>query len=234
VTWPLTGRGPLVLCYHATSASWEHLLSVPPENLLRQLRALVRWYRPIAAGEVLSADPRALHVTFDDAYRSVATVIPSLRTLGVPVTVFVCSNYAAGGMPLDVPELALEAATRPSELATMEWDELRALAEDGVEIASHTASHAHLTRLGDTELRFELTESRDRIENELQRECRFLAYPYGEEDKRVRTAARKAGYTAAFALQGGSSQADPFAIPRLGIWRQDYLLRIVAKLAFAR
>jgi peptidoglycan/xylan/chitin deacetylase (PgdA/CDA1 family) len=230
-----TGRfGPLVLCYHAASDGWEHKLSVPPAALERQLGLLLAWYRPVPADGLLTSGRRALHVTFDDAYRSIDAVLPALRRRGVPATVFACSGYADDGRPLDVPELADEVAAQPAELATMGWDELRALADDGVEIGSHTVSHPHLPRLDDAELRRELTESREHIADELRRPCRYLAYPFGDEGGRVRAAARAAGYEAAFSLPGAASPVDAFGIPRLGVWRKDHLPRLLAKVAFAR
>ena len=124
-----------------------------------------------------------------------------------------------------MPELANEASAHPDELATMSWGELSGLAERGVEVGSHTKTHAHLRRLSDHELREELEESRQRVEDVLGRRCRFLAFPYGEHDERVRAAARGAGYAAAFALPGRPRPWDAFALPRVGIWRQTGLAR---------
>jgi peptidoglycan/xylan/chitin deacetylase (PgdA/CDA1 family) len=164
---------------------------------------------------------RVLHVTFDDAFASVLQVLPALERLGVPVTIFACSDYARDGRPLDVPELSRDAAALPDELATMDWEALRALADRGVEIGSHTSTHPHLTRLSDRELELELRESRTALEAEVGRHCRFLAYPYGEEDGRVRAAARAAGYEAAFALQSDERDVDVFALPRVALFRSD-------------
>lgn len=211
---------PLVLCYHAASATWPYRLSLPPEVIERQVaRLLRRRRRPATAAEVLDGRGRLLHVTFDDAYRSVSDVLPALRRLGVPVTIFACSDYGDGG-PLAIAELAAEAGRHAEELRTMTWDELRACAEDGVEVGSHTRSHAHLTQLGDSELRDELEESRSRIEAELGRPCRFFAYPYGEWDGRVAVAVRAAGYEAAFALLDGVP-GDRFSIPRSDLYPKD-------------
>ena len=184
-------------------------------------RLLARGYRPGTAADALAGDQRVLHVTFDDAFTSVVEALPALERLGVPVTVFACSQYARDGRPFDVPELARDAAALPAELATMDWGELRGLAERGVEIGSHTRTHPHLTRLSDEELELELRESRDVIEAELGRPCPFFAYPYGEEDARVRRAVQAAGYKAAFAIQSDERDFDPYALPRVALFRSD-------------
>lgn len=221
---------PLVLCYHAVSSNWRHGLSVELAELERQLETfLAQGYRPAGVDEVLGGAGKLIHVTFDDAYRSVASALPVLDRLGVAASVFACAGYADEGRPLDVPELAEQARRYPGELATMDWAGLRRLAEQGVEVGSHTVSHPHLTELSDARLADELRESRRRIAAELGRPCRLLAYPYGEQDERVRAAARAAGYEAAFALPGRVRTPDRFALPRVGIWRKDTALRVRLK-----
>jgi peptidoglycan/xylan/chitin deacetylase (PgdA/CDA1 family) len=229
----MTVRSPLVLCYHATSETWEHSLSIPPAMVARQLSWLLRLYRPASLADVLAGARGSVHVTFDDAFRSITGVVPTLRELGMPATVFACSEYADDGKPLAVPELADEARAHPAELATMAWDDLRELAEAGIEVGSHTVTHAHLVDLPDTELERELRESRVRIEDELGAPCRYLAYPFGESDRRVRAAATAAGYRAAFALRA-DRRRDTFAFPRLGLWRHDRIRRGMAKVALRR
>jgi len=228
----LASRGrPLVLCYHAVSETWADPLAVRPAVLERQVRTLIwRGYRPVRAAETLSGHGRLLHVTFDDAYRSIMGAIPRLDQLGVPSTVFACASYADDGRPLDVPELLTEVEANPEELATMDWDHLRGLVERQVEIGSHTLTHPHLTELSDSELNEELRTSRERLEDKLGRPCRFLAYPYGEHDARVRAAARLAGYEAAFALPGREGDPiDLYEVPRVGIWRKDGDFRATLK-----
>jgi peptidoglycan/xylan/chitin deacetylase (PgdA/CDA1 family) len=197
---------PVVLCYHAVSPTWEHRLSIQPDLLLRQVRLIAR-FRPVRA-------------TFDDAFRSAARVLPALERLDVPVTVFVCSRFARAGSPLAIPELA---GDDPQELETMSWDDLLQLAERGIGIGSHTVSHAHLTRVGDGELRRELVESKEEIETELGRRCPELAYPYGEHDDRVRSSTRRAGYDRAYALWSPST--DSYASPRLDLYRRHTPVR---------
>ena len=226
----------LVLCYHAVSDGWSHELSVPPAAFERQLRSLRRrGFRGVAAETALDGDRRGLHVTFDDAFRSVANALPILERLNVPATVFACAAYADEGRPLDVPELAAEALAHPEELATMDWDGLRSLVERGVEIGSHTVSHPHLPRLSEAEIREELADSRARLEDGLGRPCNILAYPYGEHDDRVRVAARKAGYAAAFALANTALKPrDPFALSRVDLYRKDNRLSTILKTSLLR
>jgi peptidoglycan/xylan/chitin deacetylase (PgdA/CDA1 family) len=220
----------LVLCYHAVSETWADPLAVRPASLEKQVRSLLwRGFRPVGAAEALSNPGRLFHVTFDDAYRSAGAVVPLLDRLGVRATVFACTDYAEDGRPLDIPELRVEAETHPEELATMGWDELREIAERKVEVGSHTRTHAHLTDLSESELRQEVRGSRERLEDELGVRCRFLAYPYGEQDSRVRAAARAAGYAAAFALPGPEGPMDLYEVPRIAIWRKDGLVRATLK-----
>jgi peptidoglycan/xylan/chitin deacetylase (PgdA/CDA1 family) len=200
-----------VLCYHAVSPTWEHRLSIPPDLLVRQVRLLARF--------------RRLRASFDDAFRSAATVFPVLEELGVPIQIFVCTGYTHQGAPLAIPELA---GDDPEQLATMTWDELRAHAERGVAIGSHGVSHAHLSGLSDEELRRELVDSKEQIEQELGRECPELAYPYGEHDERVRQQARAAGYERAYGLQERGN--DRYALPRLDLYRRHSPVRTLLKL----
>jgi peptidoglycan/xylan/chitin deacetylase (PgdA/CDA1 family) len=216
----------LVLCYHAVSDSWVDELAVPARLLEAHVTSLLgRGYRGVTAREALAGRGRSLHVTFDDAYKSVEEGLAVLERLRIPATVFACSGYAENGRPLDVPELAEEALAHPQEMATMNWEELRGLAERGVEIGSHTITHPHLTRLSDAELSRELQDSRSRIEDELGRACPLLAYPYGDNDARVRDTARRIGYAAAFALRETFAPADDFALPRVDLYRKDTPLR---------
>lgn len=218
---------PLVLCYHAVSDTWEHALSVPVEALEAQLQLLLRrGYKPVTAAEVVSGSGKLLHVTFDDAFTSVWNAVPILEQLRVPATVFACSGYADDPRPLGVPELADELHARAEELRTMSWDELRRLEEHGIAVESHTVSHPHLPGLADDELEIELRASKRRLEEELGRPCRHLAYPFGDCDDRVRAAARAAGYEAAFGLPGDPTGRDRFDVFRVGAWHGESARRV--------
>jgi peptidoglycan/xylan/chitin deacetylase (PgdA/CDA1 family) len=221
---------PLVLCYHAISDDWPDALAVRLNAFERQLeRILASGYRPAGAAEAAAATGKLVHVTFDDAFRSVSRALPVLQRLGVSATVFACPGFADGDGTFAIPELAAQLPKNSEHLQTMGWSDLRELVDQGVEIGSHTLTHPHLTALDDHELHRELRESRKRLEDELSASCRFLAYPYGDQDERVRRAARASGYVAAFALPGRQTAADLYAVPRVGIWREDGSVRMRVK-----
>jgi peptidoglycan/xylan/chitin deacetylase (PgdA/CDA1 family) len=225
--------GPLVLCYHAVSDSWPDPLAIRPKRLARHLQALLlRGFRPGSLADTIDSRRRLLHVTFDDGYKNIALAIPILERLAIPATIFVCADYARDGRSLALPEFAERAAMYSGEVATMDWGDLRAVGERGIEIGSHTLTHPHLTELSDTELARELRESRTQLEDELGRACRYLAYPYGEVDDRVAAAAQSAGYDAGFILSwAGRSR---YALPRVGLYRNDTVLRVTLKTSPAR
>jgi peptidoglycan/xylan/chitin deacetylase (PgdA/CDA1 family) len=64
----------------------------------------------------------------------------------------------------------------------MNWDEIRALAEDPlVTIAAHTTNHFALAKLGPEEARREIADSVARVAQELGKPVRHFSYPYGDE-----------------------------------------------------
>jgi peptidoglycan/xylan/chitin deacetylase (PgdA/CDA1 family) len=101
------------------------------------------------------------------------------------------------------------------------WDEVRALHRDGVDIGSHSRSHAFLrAELGRASLEDEIRGSRTRLEQELGEATLHFAYPNGTRadfcdlsGELVRTA----GYRCALTTVPGTVVGgdDPFTLRRL-------------------
>jgi len=77
------------------------LISATPAAFAEQIDAIARNYRAVSMAEILDAlddphrlPPRAVHITFDDAYADFAGYAwPILRARSVPVTLFVPTAY---------------------------------------------------------------------------------------------------------------------------------------------
>ena len=172
-------------------------------------------------------------VTFDDAYRSVIErALPILSELGLPATVFTVTAFAGSEEPMTWPGIDgwLGGPYEP-ELAPMSWEELEQLAGAGWEVGSHTVTHPRLPTLGDAELAEELTRSREVCAERLGRECRSLAFPYGDYDDRVVAATEAAGYSAAATLTARLHRPEPLRWPRVGVYHGDDMHRFRAKVS---
>ena len=116
-----------------------------------------------------------------------------------------------------------EAAICPELCMTR--DELRTLAEDPlVTIGAHTISHCNLAKQTEEMASHEMTESRARIENVLQRRVLHFAYPYGDRisaGAREFALARSAGFKTAVTTRPGmifsESAEHLMALPRVSL-----------------
>jgi peptidoglycan/xylan/chitin deacetylase (PgdA/CDA1 family) len=218
--------GPLVLCYHALSPTWEAELSIAPDVFERQVEWLLRrgWH-PATFTQAVLGPPRrkTLAITFDDAFASVKRyAAPVLERHGAPATVFAPTAFMSGDRPLSWEGIdQWRDSGDAGELEAMSWTELAALAERGWEIGSHTRTHPKLTQLSEPELTDELRGSRQQCSEALGFECTTIAYPYGDVDARVAQAAERAGYLAGAALSSHLTRLGPHRQPRVGIYSVD-------------
>ncbi len=111
--------------------------------------------------------------------------------------------------------------TPPPSYEPLSWDEIRALAKEGVEFGAHTRSHPILSRLPNRErMREEIAGSKQRLEEELGGRVLHFCYPngtpedYNEEAVEV---VRECGFqTAVTAVRGiNFARADPLLLRRI-------------------
>ncbi len=128
-----------------------------------------------------------------------------------------------------------EAPRSPSP-AVLGWDELRALAAEGVTLAPHTRSHALLDRLSLERATEEISGSTADLERVVGAVPRVFAYPSGAHGGDAVEAARRAGMTLAFTtLRGGQDlrRVDPLRLRRINVGGQVGLGLIAAQVAWA-
>lgn len=165
--------------------------SVPATEFRLHLQRLGSLSRP---GQTLTAalGSGATAITFDDGMLSdYSAAFPALLEHGMSATFYVVSDLVG----------------RPGRAS---WDQLREMADAGMEIQSHTHTHPFLSELDQTQLREELVRSRKTIEDALGHPVTQLALPGGDLPRREwRSEFAAAGYrVVATSRWGTNAQRD--------------------------
>jgi peptidoglycan/xylan/chitin deacetylase (PgdA/CDA1 family) len=219
-----------VLMYHRIGEDAPPRLarfSVTPARFEAQLRLLRRrGYHAISSAELRwfidARQPipgRPVLITFDDGYRDFAELAwPILRANDFTAEVFVPTDLVGTTARWDA------AYGTPAPL--LGWEELAALARDGLVVGSHLARHADGLGLSTATLAEELARSRAVLEARLGREVRSFAAPYGSLDERFARLAAQCGYHVGFSTRSAVAQVSdpPLMLPRLevpGDWEID-------------
>jgi peptidoglycan/xylan/chitin deacetylase (PgdA/CDA1 family) len=207
---------PPILCYHKVERRSElGVTRISPRRFARQVERLARdGWRTVTLRELLDCaagrrvpGERELVITFDDAYRGLRDhAFPVLAAHGFGAVCAVITEYAGRLNRWDV-------AYGGRRFAHLAWRDLRAWAERGIDVVSHTATHPRLTWLPDGDVARELAWSRDVLRAELGVQTPVVVYPFGAAGERERRLAAAEGYQAGFAL-AGRWRGDPFAIVR--------------------
>ena len=154
----------------------ERRLTVHPADFARQMRWLKRkGYRTVTQRELFEAlfrgrrlGRKPILLTFDDGYRDLyENASRVLARLGMRATAYVISSRTKNGYPV-----------------FLTWRLLRQLEARGIEIGSHTVTHASLPSLSNTAALRELVQSRRAFERRLRHThaCAFREYDrIGEE-----------------------------------------------------
>ena len=195
-------------------------LSTGIDDFQRHLDVLADWGATVmpldsavAALDAGTVPDRAVALTFDDGYASVVErAWPVLRDRGLPATLFVVTDYLAGDQRFTWDQREPEHDRHRLARA----DALVAAAGEGLDIGSHTVSHAWLPALERDQVKRELVDSRTTLEELLGRPVTSLAYPTGGWTPMVRAVAGEAGYRIAITVDRGRNSTRT---PRLSLRR---------------
>jgi len=131
-------------------------------------------------------------ITFDDGYaENMQFAVPLLLKHRIPFTYFVSTNHVLGRRPFP-HDVACGVPLPPNTL-----EQLREMAAAGIEIGGHTRSHADAGRLSGDELVREIAGCKYELEDALDFDVRYFAFPYGQHGNMSSEAfgvARGAGY----------------------------------------
>jgi len=183
--------------------------------LFSELREAELGRRPMPAKPVL--------ITFDDGYANNREIaLPILQETGMKGNIFLVFETVGAHNAWHDP------AGEPW-LRMLTWQDVDEMQRGGsIEFGSHTMRHPNLAKIPLDQVRWELFESKKRLEEKLGREMVGFAYPYGAGAfvPEVRRLALEAGYRYDFSVKQGISPwpwgRDSGPLKRLLIRGDDY------------
>jgi peptidoglycan/xylan/chitin deacetylase (PgdA/CDA1 family) len=149
---------------------------------------------------------KSIVITFDDAWRSIFDIaLPILIKYGFTATFFIYTDFIGGGK-------------------AMTWKQIETLSKIGFDIQCQTKTHRNLAVPKKNEslkeyfesIEMEISFPKQLIKNNLNIDCKYLAYPYGETNNLVISMLKKHGYRAAFTID---RKPNPFFIDKYRICR---------------
>ncbi|MGW0632523.1 polysaccharide deacetylase family protein [Streptomyces sp. NPDC002758] len=229
-----------ILMYHSVAHTPNlatRALSVAPEAFAQQMALLGDGgYTPLTTAQLAAAwrssrplPRRPVLITFDDGYQGVHRhALPVLVEHGFAATLFVSTGWLRGA-----------SGTGGGPDTMLDWGQVRALGDAGVEVGGHSHTHPQLDQLGDEALRWELLRCKEIVADELGTPPVSFTYPYGYSSRRVRRAVREAGFAQSLAVGNALARRrqGPYALRRVTVRRTtgiDEFARLADGRAIAR
>lgn len=209
-------------------------LVVAPSSFAWQMRLLrllgyrglsMRALEPYLKGE---KQGKVAGITFDDGYQNnVINALPVLKKNGFTATCYGVSSMIGGTNSWDRGLVA--------EKPLMTREDWRAWRDAGMDIGSHTRTHAKLTELPPEQAREQITQSKRELEEAVGCEVRHFCYPYGWYAPEHEQMAREAGYASATTTRRGRVHAgdDPYTLRRIMVARATNPVQFFMKIATA-
>lgn len=187
-----------ILVYYNFSENRSDKMSVSKDDFEIQMNYLkVNGYHVISLDQLLDfidykeqLPEKSIVITFDDAWGSIYDIaLPILIKYGFTATFFIYTDFIGGGKALT-------------------WDQIKRLSKQGFDIQCQTKTHRNLAALKKNEsfkeyfnsVETEISYPKKLIERTLNKDCKYLAYPYGETNNLIIAILKKHGYRAAFTI----------------------------------
>jgi len=235
---------------------------ISPKNAEVMFGFLKRNYSVISLQEFLdnyyagtwNFPKKPLIITFDDGHRGNYTLLPLIKKLNIPITMFLCAGIIATKRHFwftfrypDYSFRALQEMPNRTRLAVLhkagftpetEYDDVQSLSRQEIEemapyinFQSHTLFHPFLPKCTAEEAEREIAGSKSLLEQEFGLSVNAFSYPNGDYSQRDIGLCKKAGYRCAITLDAGSNTAstDPFCLKRLSVNDTDDINELAVK-----
>jgi peptidoglycan/xylan/chitin deacetylase (PgdA/CDA1 family) len=207
-------------------------LIVAPSSFAWQMRMLsilgfkglsMRDLEPYLIGE---RTDRVVGITFDDGYQNnLIYALPVLKRHNFTATCYGVSNFVGKTNAWDAGKIAQKPL-----MTKQDWVAWR---DAGMDVGSHTQTHANLTTINAHEARAQIINSKADLQQTVGTEVRHFCYPYGWFGPEHEVMVREAGYITATSTRRGRVQRghNPFALNRVMVARATNPVQFFMKIA---
>ena len=183
-------------------------LSITPDNFEKMLIFITQnGYTPITLDTLYDAlygretlPSKAIVLTFDDGYIDFyVNAYPLLRKYNIKATAFIATGLV-------------------DQAPYVHWEQIKEMDQSGlISIEAHSVTHPELTKLSQTQIEWEITQSKQMLENYLNHPVHFFAYPYGLSNTTIQEAVKNANFFAAVGTWNGDTESEGtlFDMPRI-------------------
>ncbi len=182
-----------VLMYHSVGGV-DELFNVKKEDFKWQMEYLKeKDYNIISLKKFIELReeekviyPKTIVITFDDGFEdNYYNVFPILKKYNFPVTIFL----STGGI---------------RNFKIMNWEQVEEMDKSNlVDFQPHTVNHPKLAEISIEEAKKEILDSKKIIEEKLNKECKFFAYPSGSYNKEIINILKENGFKAGLTVKEG-------------------------------
>lgn len=218
---------PNILVFHKVSPDFSFgSTNYSPKRFERLLEIIVSaGYSFVSLTDALKTnDSLCLGISFDDGYKHLIISLPALiKKYALKPVIF---------MPTDLigAENSWDYSSRFKSEPHLNQEEIKQLADLGVEFGSHGASHTDLCELSGEDLKTELERSKSTLASITSQPVEYISYPFGRHDNSVTVAAARAGFKAGFTMSFPRNSDSSMAIGRKAIYGFDTPFAVLQKL----
>ncbi len=181
-------------------------LYVKPNKFEIQLKVLKKLgYNFVKTKDLENNPKKSILLTFDDGLKDFYdNAFPIIKKYDANAIVFVPAGLVGSFNQWDYEKLNVRKKL-------MNWEEIKRVYKEGIEIGSHTLTHPFLTKIPKEMAKTEIQDSKKILEDMLSAEITCFCYPYGDYNGTIRDLVIEAGYKYAFTTKEGSlEQSDNF------------------------
>lgn len=208
-----------ILTYHSIDSSGSPI-SMDENQFTRQMEWLYEHdYRTVSLNSFLervgngtvSSGKKNVVLTFDDGFENNYTVaFPVLKKFGFKATFFLSTAFLGTNSHWLEPPL--------DRMSMLSWEQVKEMSQAGMDFGAHTVHHTDLTVVDRDHAEREINDSKDVIEDHLNKGVYFFCYPFGHYSWELEFLVRRIGFLGACTTKYGirNSRDDRYKLSRIG------------------